>query len=122
MTLSLNSRFNLGVTAIFIYVMAATVLVAKSCNKAPDNDPIYTKLARMGGGVNAIDTIPKVDSTKIMNDFAKKLGDTATIAQFQKWLYKNASAEVYENLMGSLNTYLQAYYRSRYQEFINHKK
>jgi hypothetical protein len=97
-------------------------LPVKSCKKEPD-EPIYTKLARMGGGFNVADTIaPKVDSTKIMNDFAKKLGDTATIAQFQRWMYKNVSAEVYESIMGSLNPYLQSYYRSRYQEFLNKKK
>ena len=106
-----------------LILVSLIFLPVKSCKKEDPEEPIYTKLARIESGYSVGDTtIPKVDSTKIINDFAKKLGDTATIMYFQKWLYRNVSAEVYENLMGSLNPYLQAYYKNRYQEFINKKK
>ena len=118
-----RNKFKVLPMVLSLILVSLIFLPIKSCKKDPE-EPIYTKLARIGSGFNAGDTTKpqQVDSTKIINDFAKKLGDTATIAQFQKWLYRNVSAEVYENVMGSLNPYLQAYYKNRYQDFLNRKK
>ena len=128
MTLSLTNRLNrINLYGVFgtLSFIGMMILFARTCNKAPDEEPVYTKLARISGGF-VTDTIPPKntiqDSIKRMNTFTEHFNDTATLAQFQVWLYKSVSAESYNDLLGRLSPFFQAYYEAKYKEFLKQKK
>jgi hypothetical protein len=62
------------------------------------------------------------DSIARLNAFVKEFSDTASIARFQEWLFKNVTAEQYQNFSAILQQYYGAYISQRYDAFLKAKK
>lgn len=87
---------------ILLFVLAAATRASSQTQFKPDSTHAKDSIARL-------------------NAFVKSFNDSATVTNFQLWLYKNVTAQQYDEFSNTLQTYYGAYITERYNEFIKPK-
>lgn len=133
-TLLLTSTKKMNSFIFYLGMICIGCFVFLKCDKDAD-EPKFTKMSKMGlpidlsrwsdasaatrGNFFLIDTtkpISSADSLKRQNDFIKHFNDTATLIQFQRWLYKSVSAENYNNVLNTISPYFNEYAKQKLLE------
>ena len=108
MTLSLTNRLNrINLYGVFgtLSFIGMMILFARTCNKAPDEEPVYTKLARMGTGINVVDTTkPQVQMKPINHSYSLAGSDTLFNLL---WLQLNSPPDVTPRQLNTLKEWIQ---------------